>query len=560
MTTLDGYGVVYTPEALANFTAKLLLSETTPDILTSNQAVTVLDPACGGGILLREFSREFSFQYKQLVKSIGVDIEREVVGYNKKNFNSKVYQFICKNAIIPSDKLTAHNYWKHKMKDSVSFVIANPPWSSEKVFTKSELSQAGYKFYTGQYDSYVLFIELCLKLVKKGGILAFIIPDSLFSGENKRLREYLVKNTQIRVIARLGEKLFPNVNRATSIIILKNVTPESNSTTKCYRLDTSDRRNFLLGSLNIFDSYIQKSHCVLQKRFEENQNYIFDIDARKEEETLLRKLATNHIDWRSLFHFGRGVEISKSGIVVKCEHCEGVQGYSKKHLKVGSKVCRFCGKVTTVNKTNIFEIISDSNKIGYVPMYVGENLHRYSFDGIKYILPNVEGINYKSTKLYFPPKILIRKTGLGIYACIDYGSTYISQTIYSCNYIYDNNGIPLEYYLGVLNSRVMYYYYLKKYGENEWKSHPYLTKDIIFSLPIKQIDTSNLELCNKIAYLVRKIQNNYSREIDLEIEKLILRLYDINQEEFDIIINELNTLPDLNAVNQMKISIGELYV
>lgn len=558
MTALNGYGVVYTPETLANFTAKLLLSETTFNIFDSKNNVTVLDPACGEGILLKEFSREFRIHHNIPIYSVGVDVEEEVIHNNKKSYND-TYRFICKNTIIPSNKLTAISYWKDQMK-APSFIIANPPWSSEKIFSKSDLSRAGYEFYTGQYDSYVLFIELCLKLVKKGGTLAFIIPDSLFSGENKKLREYLLKHTQIRVIARLGEKLFPNINRATSVIILKNSVPTLDSTTKCYRLDTTDRKKFLVGSLDIFDSYIQKKHSVLQKRFEDNQNYVFDIDARREEEFLLNKIETNHIDWNKLFHFGRGVEISKSGIVVKCEHCQSVQGYSKKHLKLGSKVCQACGKITTVNESNIFNIISTTNKTGYVPMYVGENLHRYSFDGIRYILPNVNGINYKSSKLYYPPKILIRKTGLGISACIDYESTYISQTIYSCNFIQKNNPVPLEYYLGVLNSRVMYYFYLKKYGENEWKSHPYLTKNIIFSLPIRQVADSNLEVCQKIAKLVQQIQKNYSRELDLEIEKLVLKLYDINQEECDIIMNVLNNLPDLNAFNHMKISIGELYV
>lgn len=558
MTALNGYGVVYTPETLANFTAKLLLSETTFNIFDSKNNVTVLDPACGEGILLKEFSREFRIHHNIPIYSVGVDVEEEVIHNNKKSYND-TYRFICKNTIIPSNKLTAISYWKDQMK-APSFIIANPPWSSEKIFSKSDLSRAGYEFYTGQYDSYVLFIELCLKLVKKGGMLAFIIPDSLFSGENKKLREYLLKHTQIRVIARLGEKLFPNINRATSVIILKNSVPTLDSTTKCYRLDTTDRKKFLVGSLDIFDSYIQKKHSVLQKRFEDNQNYVFDIDARREEEFLLNKIETNHIDWNKLFHFGRGVEISKSGIVVKCEHCQSVQGYSKKHLKLGSKVCQACGKITTVNESNIFNIISTTNKTGYVPMYVGENLHRYSFDGIRYILPNVNGINYKSSKLYYPPKILIRKTGLGISACIDYESTYMSQTIYSCNFIQKNNPVPLEYYLGVLNSRVMYYFYLKKYGENEWKSHPYLTKNIIFSLPIRQVADSNLEVCQKIAKLVQQIQKNYSRELDLEIEKLVLKLYDINQEECDIIMNVLNNLPDLNAFNHMKISIGELYV
>ena len=559
MMPLNGYGVVYTPQMLANFTAKLLLSETSTDILNPNQPITVWDPACGEGILLKEFSREFNLHHKQSIHCIGTDIERKVVNHNKKILTDTPYQFMCKNAIIPSEKITATNYWHHQIQN-LSFVIANPPWSSEKVFSKADLSQAGYEFYTGQYDSYVLFIELCLKLTQKGGMLAFIIPDSLFSGENKKLREHLVKNTQIRVIARLGEKLFPDVNRATSIIILKNSAPTPDRTTKCYRLDTADRKSFLLGSLDLFESYVQKKHCVLQKRFQDNQNYIFDIDAHEEEEFLLDKIACNHIDWKSLFHFGRGVEISKSGVVVKCQHCESVQGYSKKHLETGYKICQFCGKTTAVDRLNIFEIISTTNKPGYFPIYVGENLHRYSFDGIRYIQPNVDGINYKSAELYYPPKVLIRKTGLGIHACIDYESTYISQTIYSCNYIQKDNLVPLEYYLGVLNSRVMYYYYLKKYGENEWKSHPYLTKGIIFSLPIRQVDNSNMQVCQKIAQLVQRIQNNYSRQLDLEIEKLVLKLYDISQEELALITNELNNLPDLNAVNQMKIAIGELYV
>ena len=559
MTTLNGYGVVYTPKALADFTAKLLLNEISTDSLKYNESISVLDPACGEGILLDEFSREFHLLYKKTINCLGIDIEREVVNYNNKHFDNESFRFICKNTIIPSEKITASNYWRHQIKE-LDFVIANPPWSSEKVFSKTELKHAGYEFDTGQYDSYVLFIELCLKLVKKDGLLAFIIPDSLFSGENKRLREHLVKNTQIKVIARLGEKLFPNVNRATSIIIVKNSNPTLESSTKCYRLDTTERKKYLAGTLDIFDSFEKKNHLVLQKRFADNQNFIFDIDTRKEEESLLEKIAFNSIDWKSKFRFGRGVEISKSGKIVKCEHCNSAQGYSKKQLNTGCKVCQFCGKVTSVKESNIYEIISTTEKAGYLPMYVGENLHRYSFDGIRYILPSVEGINYKNAELYFPPKILIRKTGLGIYACIDYDSTYTSQTIYSCNYLKNDNLVSLEYYLGVLNSRLMYYYYLKKYGENEWKSHPYLTKDIVYSLPIKQPNDKNLEICQKIAQLVRQIQNNYSRQLDLEIEKQVMELYCINYKEFHIIMNELNNLPDLSAVNQMKISNGELYV
>ena len=85
MTSLNGYGVVYTPETLANFTAKLLLSETTFNIFDSKNNVTVLDPACGEGMLLKEFNREFRIHHNIPIHSVGVDIEEEVIHNNKKS-------------------------------------------------------------------------------------------------------------------------------------------------------------------------------------------------------------------------------------------------------------------------------------------------------------------------------------------------------------------------------------------------------------------------------------------------------------------------------------------
>ena len=171
--------------------------------------------------------------------------------------------------------------------------------------------------------------------------------------------------------------------------------------------------------------------------------------------------------WNEVFHFGRGVEISKSGMVVTCPKCGVAQGYSKKHYENGQKKCTKCGEIIEVSQRASTKIIDSVYHAGYKKIYVGENLHRYAITGGSFVKMNVPGINYKTEELYEPPKILIRKTGLGINACIDYESTYISQTVYSCNYIQPNNTVPLEYYLGVLNSRVLYYYYLKKYGENE---------------------------------------------------------------------------------------------
>ena len=140
---------------------------------------------------------------------------------------------------------------------------------------------------------------------------------------------------------------------------------------------------------------------------------------------------------------------------------------------------------------SLIRIISETQPNDeYAPIYVGENIRRYTIQGESYIKLGVAGVNYKDQDIYQSPKLLIRKTGLGIYACIDYAHTLTSQTVYILQYHDEQGSAPLEYYLALLNSRVIFYFYLKVYGENEWKSHPYLTKEIIFSLPLKSIQVT----------------------------------------------------------------------
>lgn len=144
----------------------------------------------------------------------------------------------------------------------------------------------------------------------------------------------------------------------------------------------------------------------------------------------------------------------------------------------------------------------------------------------------------------------MRKTGLGIDACIDYDSTYISQTIYSCQYLKGENPVPIEYYLALLNSRVIYYYYIKEFGENEWKSHPYMTKEIVFKLPLKKY--SDNKLSGEIVQLTKRLLLEYNRTTDLTLEKKIMQLYELLPSEIEKIRSTICNMPDLSAINNMK--------
>lgn len=534
------YGVVYTPNSLAIFVASLL------DRFSENKLkenAIILDPSSGECALLRAAKKILG----ESNKFFGIDIDPDVINETRKEFD-----IIHNDTIIPKNtKRTAESYWKTIFHD-VDAIIANPPWSSQKIYKKEELIKAGYSFIEGQYDSYVLFIELSYKLLKEGGIMAFIIPDSIFDSQNKSLRKFLIKNTQIKAIARLGEKLFEEVNRATTVIVCQKSTPNTDTMTECFRLSTENRKIYLKENYSLLSFYCKDVHKVSQSRFANNNDYLFDVDTKDYEEKLLKKITDQSIEWEKEFTFGRGVEISKSGKIVYCPHCSMAQGYSKQHLNTGYKICLHCRKKIPITPNTISNVITDNKENGTKPIYVGEHIHRYITNGNSYIKENVEGINYKTSGLYDSPKILIRKTGLGIYATIDYLGRYTSQTVYILKNITQKH-VPLEYYLALINSRVVYYYYLKTYGENEWKSHPYLTKQIIFNLPLKQYIGDDID--SQIVNCSKTLIKNYNRAVDLQLEKLIMKKYRLDFEEQEIISKEINNLPNLSAINNMKIQV-----
>lgn len=96
----------------------------------------------------------------------------------------------------------------------------------------------------------------------------------------------------------------------------------------------------------------------------------------------------------------------------------------------------------------------------------------------------------------------------------------------------------------------MYYYYLKVYGENEWKSHPYLTKKIIYSLPIRPYIADELD--QQIIRLSEVLMQEYNYQTDLQLEQLIMQKYGLTNKERNMISEELNCLPNLSAVKNMK--------
>ncbi len=91
-------------------------------------------------------------------------------------------------------------------------IIGNPPYGARNSEQKKE--ELG-KIYPGLYikESYTLFLYACLRCLRDGGMLSFIIPDTFLTlHRHVEIRRFILLNTKIKEIALFPSSFFPGVN------------------------------------------------------------------------------------------------------------------------------------------------------------------------------------------------------------------------------------------------------------------------------------------------------------------------------------------------------------
>ena len=91
-------------------------------------------------------------------------------------------------------------------------IIGNPPYGAWQDYEKRDLLK---KKYPGQYvkETYSLFLLRCISVLKFGGKLSFIIPDTfMFLNLHQKLRNFLLSKTKISEILIFPSNFFPGVS------------------------------------------------------------------------------------------------------------------------------------------------------------------------------------------------------------------------------------------------------------------------------------------------------------------------------------------------------------
>lgn len=192
---------------------------------------SILDPACGAGGFLSSVCAHLEKQ--------GVDshqTSKYLYGIDKDTYLAqlaKVHITLLTGShptIINGDSISLQNGQKnireYLPKDGVDVILTNPPFGAHIVAASPEMLQTfdlarkwAKDSRTGLFQPsnkvqanvppQVLFVERCISLLKPGGRLGMVLPESILSNKSYRnVVEFLLKNTDIHAIIGMPEALF----------------------------------------------------------------------------------------------------------------------------------------------------------------------------------------------------------------------------------------------------------------------------------------------------------------------------------------------------------------
>lgn len=228
----------------------------------------VIDPACGsGGFLVeslrymwKELDRQaINFNWSDLAlneEKIATAIHK-IRGVEKDSFLSKVakaYMAILgdgKGGIFCENSLERPSEWQLKTRQSINLgqfdvLLANPPFGKDiKVEGSDILNQydLGYKW-TASGNSYqktnklkgvetpqIIFIERCLQLLKQGGRLGIVLPETFFHAPRSRyVLHKMLEGNNLKWVMDLPHNTFRPHNNAKclALVIEKGTTQQRN--------------------------------------------------------------------------------------------------------------------------------------------------------------------------------------------------------------------------------------------------------------------------------------------------------------------------------------------
>ena len=215
LSTAGQNGQFRTPKHIINMMVELLAP--TPDDW-------ICDPACGTAGFLVSAAEYIRGHYEQTMTAeqwehfsgpafTGFDTDRTMLRISAMNL---MLHSISRPEIDYRDSVSKQN----EIRGKYTICLANPPF---KGTVDTESINDNLKAVTNTKKTELLFVALFLRMLKKGGQCACIVPDGVLFGSSnahKALRRELVENHQLRAVISMPSGVFkPYAGVSTAVLV-----------------------------------------------------------------------------------------------------------------------------------------------------------------------------------------------------------------------------------------------------------------------------------------------------------------------------------------------------
>lgn len=365
---------------------------------------------------------------------------------------------------------------------------------------------------TGRTDIYIGFIEKSLALLRRGGIMSFIIPYA-FTNQNyaELARINIIENFELSEIVDTSDYLVFDHAMVKNIIL--RVKKDTGWTTTIKRAASSE--DFRLHNFGTRIIVSEKFKCLRKCRFETKEfESLLDLKARIER---------NAFQLRKICFIGYGVRVNNK---------------------------------TDKDKPKAY-YVSSTRKEGYKPFVEGKNINRYTHSDSGWLnyVPS-EHYNPMFPELFENEKIIFINVVSGqLRFAYDSESFYNSHTVINCvridkllnaKHISARKAItegdinlarnyPTKFLLGVLNSKIIYWYF-----SNFMSEGLHIFPEDANQLPIPMCDQQTISEVTIIVdrILTKKKENPLEDTTpeDAQIDRLLLKAYQLSEADGRIIM------------------------
>lgn len=597
-------GIYYTPAWVTHF----IIDQTLGRHLQAHRPAerllaTIFDPSCGSGAFLSEalsyltnYSRSLASAAIQKGKTTLFDSE---VGVTASTHLSQIFGIDILPEAVEISKLslwlksaarsrplseidtimtgnTLSDDAQHGTLESKTFnvIVGNPPWGAVIDY---ELDPS-LTLDEGQYDSYELFVEKSLReFCAPDGYFGFVIPDRILRPEGEKLRRFLFNNYTVLTVLKLGEGVFPGVFRAAVVLIAQNSKPSEQGAYDGLIITKDDREKLEgSGSAQLVNLMNQRGGSIRYSRVRQDPHYNIVLASDHDVE-ITKTMKEGSAPWLGedgIFGtYGRGEELGRDTFLVQCPGCfEWSINPRKRAKRRGGgfelKICPDCETSFSIDealaKTKILVGEYGDDDVKTARLFAGEQINRYFTTAPAYLRLAVAGFNYKPKELYTPPKLLIRQTGVGIYATIDMSEARCLQSVYIYK-LKEDSAAALEFYLAQLCSRAMLFFYYVLTNQVEWQSYPKLTHETLQQMPLIRPNLEIPEERKRHDHLVDLVQKRLKlgdREryqgpseealaVDWQIEREVCSLFGLSTDQVKRITNRLRHAQNIRIIREL---------